>query len=641
MSRYRSERAGLVGIVKDGKRGRRYVKAEVDAALAAAGITVPDATTSGSSTSTGGVSSTTSSSTAAAQRIRLEGPVTGQETNPGSGLIPTTITLASITDAMLADMPEATVKGRAAGAGAGPPTSLNAAAIIAILALADGSGSGLDADTLDGYDSAAFPRKAESATIGGAWTFSPMQLFEDGINVGSQNFWTVNAMQVTDEGATSSGTIYLGDHGNKLIGFDGTKYVLPQAQLHINGSLAWNAGNDGAGSGLDADTLDGLDSSAFQPIDADLTAIAALAGTGIAVRTAANTWAQRSIVAGNQISVTNGDGVSGNITIAVTEGAGSGLDADTLDGYDSSAFGRLAAVQTWTQANTFQGTVPVLLSNTDVSTTAGVSLDAWVGGAKRAEIVFYRDGTANGTGVGIYTNNSVGALTSSALITATLSQFAGGISTGTGAFTGRVDLAADSYVSATGDFHSIRAGGTTGVYYLGNSGGRYLYYDGVSYIMPGAQLLVNGGTVWHSGNDGAGSGLDADLLDGVDSASYYNTTNSPGGTYTPTLTNTFNVFSSGAAVCSYQRIGNNVIVSGRVTITPSATGLTRLDMTLPIASNLGSQGDLGGCAAALGGSGYHSVSIYADTAGDKARFEFNSLTTAGYNYSFMFMYRVI
>lgn len=29
---------------------------------------------------------------------------------------------------------------------------------------------------------------------------------------------------------------------------------------------------------------------------------------------------------------------------------------------------------------------------------------------------------------------------------------------------------------------------------------------------------VNDGTIWHSGNDGSGSGLDADLLDGIDSA---------------------------------------------------------------------------------------------------------------------------
>lgn len=33
-------------------------------------------------------------------------------------------------------------------------------------------------------------------------------------------------------------------------------------------------------------------------------------------------------------------------------------------------------------------------------------------------------------------------------------------------------------------------------------------------------VTINGGTAWHSGNDGAGSGLDADLLDGQSSAAF-------------------------------------------------------------------------------------------------------------------------
>ena len=48
---------------------------------------------------------------------------------------------------------------------------------------------------------------------------------------------------------------------------------------------------DGAGSGLDADLLDGQSSAAFQPVDADLTALAAAASTGaMYTRSAADTW---------------------------------------------------------------------------------------------------------------------------------------------------------------------------------------------------------------------------------------------------------------------------------------------------------------------------------------------------------------
>lgn len=60
------------------------------------------------------------------------------------------------------------------------------------------------------------------------------------------------------------------------------------------------------------------DLAAYQPLDADLTAIAALAGTGIAVRTAADTWAQRTITGtANEISVADGDGVAGNPTLSL------------------------------------------------------------------------------------------------------------------------------------------------------------------------------------------------------------------------------------------------------------------------------------------------------------------------------------
>ena len=55
-----------------------------------------------------------------------------------------------------------------------------------------------------------------------------------------------------------------------------------------------------------------------QPLDADLTAIAALGGTGIAVRTAADTWAQRQIVsADGSVTITNPDGVAGNVDLSV------------------------------------------------------------------------------------------------------------------------------------------------------------------------------------------------------------------------------------------------------------------------------------------------------------------------------------
>lgn len=68
----------------------------------------------------------------------------------------------------------------------------------------------------------------------------------------------------------------------------------------------------------------------LQPLDADLTAIAALSTTGILARVTTNTWTLRTLTAGTGITVTNGDAVAGNPTVALTSNsltiaAGTGL----------------------------------------------------------------------------------------------------------------------------------------------------------------------------------------------------------------------------------------------------------------------------------------------------------------------------
>lgn len=56
--------------------------------------------------------------------------------------------------------------------------------------------------------------------------------------------------------------------------------------------------------------------TSYQPLDADLTAIAAFSSTGFAVRTATDTWAQRSFTStGSTITITNPAGIAGNVNL--------------------------------------------------------------------------------------------------------------------------------------------------------------------------------------------------------------------------------------------------------------------------------------------------------------------------------------
>lgn len=71
--------------------------------------------------------------------------------------------------------------------------------------------------------------------------------------------------------------------------------------------------------GVVQDQIDALPTT-YQPLDADLTALAAMSTTGMLARTAANTYTTRTVTGTtNQITVTNGDGVSGNPTLAVAD----------------------------------------------------------------------------------------------------------------------------------------------------------------------------------------------------------------------------------------------------------------------------------------------------------------------------------
>jgi hypothetical protein len=154
-------------------------------------------------------------------------------------------------------------------------TDYTAADVKVKLLTVDGSGSGFDADLLDGQHGTYYRDLVNStgilpnARLSGSYdglteigstrvrllattlatlasTGHALQLGNDaGVNVAI----SPSRIQARSNGSASS--LLLNHEGGDVL---------------INGSLAWHAGNDGAGSGLDADMLDGYHGSAYDRI---------------------------------------------------------------------------------------------------------------------------------------------------------------------------------------------------------------------------------------------------------------------------------------------------------------------------------------------------------------------------------------
>ncbi len=147
----------------------------------------------------------------------------------------------------------------------------NGGQVLALVLAADGAGSGLDADTLDGHDSGAFVRTAAELL----------------------------ALLLTTDGAGS------GIDADRLDGHDSTEFINVTDPATAAQLLNLLSTVDGDGSGLDVDALDGLGGEAFLKAADPATAAEIL-----------------------------------NLLITV-DGAGSSLDADLIDGLHASQFMRV------------------------------------------------------------------------------------------------------------------------------------------------------------------------------------------------------------------------------------------------------------------------------------------------------------
>lgn len=280
----------------------------------------------------------------------------------------------------------------------------------------------VNAQTLDNLDSTQFLRSDTSDTMTG-------QLSVTGnVNVTTaENDW---AFKGQTTGSSNVSGLWFTGQTSRLILRDSTGNIITAISANgtnadnvINGNTIWHAGNDGAGSGLDADKLDGIESS---QIIYGTNAYGTLDGR-IDLNTITKTGHYWASSATNKPSTENGtihhinhdgsttyasqmfighDGTRASyirtkdagvwqswqkIWTDTSDGANSGLDADKLDGIHASSFLRSDTSDTMT------GDLSVIGS---ISIDNNISIDTGTGSTSTttATNIATFDGTVYGSG---------------------------------------------------------------------------------------------------------------------------------------------------------------------------------------------------------------------------------------------------
>ena len=368
-----------------------------------------------------------------------------------------------------------------------------AAEILASIQTVDGSGSGLDADKLDGVEGSGFLRSNADDTFQNQLTGNAPIVFDGTLAtfapVGDNNDSATDVALALESGHRIAGylngnirTLFEWNQSNDItIGQGSTSLIggidlLPgsSGSAKVSGNTIWHAGNDGTGSGLDADKLDGVQGSSFlrsnqadtflsqltgnAPIVFEGTlatfdppgggtgsdtandgAIALASGHRIVgwhdgyVRTLFK-WTQSSNIVIGQ----TGTGLIGGIDLlpgssgaakvngntiwhAGNDGTGSGLDADKVDGIEGASFLRSDEADTFSGDLTSSGNAKInLIDNSYLCMGTGSDAELFCDGSHlyldlNSDIgnFYIRDGTTTR-----YTFDDNGSFTATGNVTA-------------------------------------------------------------------------------------------------------------------------------------------------------------------------------------------------------------------------------
>ena len=223
-----------------------------------------------------------------------------------------------------------------------------------------------------------------------------------------------------------------------------------------------------------------------------------------------------TLTAGSGISISNPnsfnlqDSYDTNITISVNQGTGSGFDADLLDGQHGSYYQNASNLNSGTISN---DRLPSTITS-DITGNADTVDNLHAASFLRSD--------ANDSFSGNLTNAGDNYITFGPN-----STWQNYLRIGGNGYKGGTDIA--NIASTNGNLHLDPAPGKDFIinYYAGN---------GITKFCNGANSIVavmgsdgdlwkgsgdnTGSKYWHAGNDGSGSGLDADKLDGVQGSSF-------------------------------------------------------------------------------------------------------------------------